>query len=145
MKTRDRKEIEEFLKTHKGFSECIIDELSLKDYATTLEVVFNYIWTDTGEVRADLDEPKPVGLRFRQVQELRITNALNSSMLDHPELINWGYNEVALVKVASESDVLHTSQTSVNGFTHVAFLWEGDRRIDVVFSEFEAFSARAGM
>ena len=139
MKTNDRKEIEEFLKKHKDFSECIIEELSLKDYGTTLEVVFNYIWTESGQPRANLDEPTNIGLRFRLVQELHINNALNSSMLHDPGSINWGLNEVALVEVVNDSTALQTYEPSLAPLNHLAFLWEADRRIDVVFSELEVF------
>ena len=137
MKTNHRKEIEAFLKNHKNFSECIIEELALKDYGTTLDVAFNYIWTDSGELRPDLDKPKNIALRFRLVQELRINNSLNSSIFEHPESINWGLNEVALVQVVKDDRALQVRGDSLALLNHVEFLWEGERRIDVVFSELE--------
>jgi hypothetical protein len=140
MKTSDTREIKVFLEEQREFSECIIEELALKNYGTTFEVVFNYIWNDSGELRANLDEPQGISLRFRLLQELRINNSLTSSMLRNPESINWGINEVALVKVMNDSNAFQTSEISQVPLIHVAFLWEGDRRIDVLFSEFEAVS-----
>jgi hypothetical protein len=139
MRTSNRKEIEAFLNEHKDFSECIIEELALKDYGTTLDVVFNYIWTDTGEVRPNLNERNAIVLRFRLVQELHINNALNSSMLRNPESINWGLNEVALVQLVKDDSASQTSNPPPAALNHLALLWEGERRIDIVFSELEVF------
>jgi len=144
MKTSNREQIEAFLREHKGFSECIIEELALKDYGTTLEVRFNYVWSDSGDIRANLNEPFNIVLKFRLVEELHIKNSLSYSMLTKPKSINWGLNEIALLKVVGDSDALPTSESSGTLFTHLVFLWEGDRRIDVIFSEFEAFSTSAG-
>ena len=74
MKTTEKRDIERLFHNHKEFSECIIEELALKDYGTTLDVVFNYIWTDSGELRPDLNEPNDIILRFQLVQELQICN-----------------------------------------------------------------------
>jgi hypothetical protein len=139
MKMNRREEIEAFLKRHKNFSECIIEELALKDFGTTFDVVFNYIWTDSGELRPDLDKPNNIGLRFRLVQELSINNSLNSSILGHPESINWGLNEVALVRVMKDDSGLQAGEDLPPLLNHVEFLWEGERRIDVFFSELEVF------
>jgi hypothetical protein len=136
MKKSEKKDIEKYFHDHKDFSECIIEELVLKDYGTTLEVVFNYIWTDTGELRPNVNEPNDIILRFNLVQELQICNALTASMLRSPESINWGLNEVALLKVIDDQ-ASRADETSCPPLTHVAFLWEGDRRIDVVFVELE--------
>jgi hypothetical protein len=136
MRTSNRKEIEEFFREHKNFSECIIEKLALKDYGATLEVVFNYIWTESVELRPNLDERYEIVLRFRLVQELHINNALNSSMLRDPESINWGLNEVALVKVVDDNE-LQRDEPSPVPLTHLAFFWEGDRRIDVIFHKLE--------
>ena len=143
MKKSEKRDIERFFHDHKDFSECIIEELVLKDYGTTLEVVFNYVWTDSGELLPNLNEPNDVVLRFHLVQQLQICNALTASMLRNPESINWGLNEVALLKVIND----HASQadeTSSPPLTHVAFLWEGDRRIDVVFVELEVIYPETG-
>jgi hypothetical protein len=139
MKLNHKEEIEACLKQHKNFSECIIEELALKDFGTTLDVIFNYIWTDSGELRPDLDKPTNIGLRFRVVQELHINNSLNSSILEHPESIDWGLNEVALVQVVKDDSALRACEDLPAPLNHVEFLWEGERRMDVVFSELEVF------
>jgi len=140
MRTSNREQIEAFLREHKGFSECIIEEFIFKDYGTTLEVRLNYVWSDWGDIRANLNEPRNIILKFRLVEDLHIKNSLSHSMLTEPESINWGLNEIALLKVVGDTNALQTPEPSEPLFTHVVFLWEGDRRIDIVFSEFEALS-----
>ena len=133
MRTSEPREVETWLAKHQGFSECIIERLVLSDYGTTFEVVINYIWDGTGRLRSDLDESRRITLRFLLVQELRINNALTRQMLAAPENINWGLNEVALVMLVEKPDQIRSDPS----FIHVAFLWEGARRIDVVFAELD--------
>jgi hypothetical protein len=135
MRTSESKNIEKFLIEHRGFAECIIEEFLLTDYGTTFEVAINYIWDTTGELRSNIDEPQTIVLRFRLVQELRINNALTEQMLRHPQDINWGLNEIAGIKIVSNA----VEAGSEHSFIHLAFVWEGDRRIEVIFSEFEVF------
>ena len=134
MRTSEPREIENVLRQHKEFSECIIEEFVLRDYATTFEVVINYIWNVDGTIRSNVNEPVRVRLTFRSVQELRFINALTDQMLKNPEAINWGLNEVSLIRL--EKDPVESIET----LTQVAFLWEGDRRIDVYFIELEVIS-----
>ena len=54
-------------------------------------------------------------------------------MFRHPENINWGFNEIARIKHVGNK----VEADSEHSFIHLAFVWEGDRRIDVVFVEFE--------
>lgn len=134
MRTSDPQEVETWIAKHNGFSECIIERLVLSHYGTTFEVVMNYIWDANGSVRSDLDESRQIIIRFLLVQELRINNALTRELLVASENINWGLNEVALVTLVKERDQLGSDPS----FMHLAFLWEGNRRIDVVFSQLEA-------
>jgi catechol-2,3-dioxygenase len=57
-------------------------------------------------------------------------------MLRNPESINWGLNEVALLRVIDDQES-KPDKVSTPPLTHVAFLWESNRRIDVVFAELE--------
>ena len=136
MRTTESKDIEKFLIEHQGFKECIIEEFRLTDYGTTFEVAINYIWDAIGQLRSNIDEPQRLVLRFRLVQELHINNALTQQMLRHPENINWGLNEIARIKFVKET----VEAGSERPFMHLAFVWEGDRRIEVIFSEFEALN-----
>ena len=133
MRTSESKDIEKFLIEHRGFAECIIEEFLLTDYGTTFEVAINYIWDATGELRPNIDESQRIVLRFRLVQELHINNSLTEQMLRHPENINWGLNEIARIKHVGNK----VEAGSEHSFIHLVFVWEGDRRIDVVFVEFE--------
>ena len=133
MRISEFKDIEKFLTEHHVFGECIIEEFRLIEYGTTFEVAINYIWDVTGELRPNIDVPEIIVLRLRSVQELHINNALTQEMLRHPEDINWGLNEIAGIKLVSDT----VEADSEHSFIHLAFVWEGDRRIDVIFSQFE--------
>jgi hypothetical protein len=133
MRTSEPLEVERWLAQHNGFSECIIERLVVSHYGTTFEVVINNIWDANGSLRSDLEESFLIILRFSLVQELHVNNALTHQMRIAPQNVNWGLNEVALVILVKDSDLIH-SDTSL---MHIAFLWEGTRRIDVVFSELE--------
>lgn len=135
MRTSESKHIEKFLIEHRGFAECIIEEFLLTDYGTTFEVAINYIWDATGKLRSNIDEPQTIVLRFKLIQELHINNALTGQMLRHPEDINWGLNEIARIKLVSDT----VEAGSEYSFIHLVFVWEGDRRMEVIFSEFEVF------
>ena len=129
------KEIAAFLNKHNGFSEGIIEELSLTDYGTTFEIRMTHDWAKPDGEKT-WPAPKFVILRFRLMQELHITNALTPPMLRSPESINWGLNEVAIVKLLANEAPFSLGR-NYPGFHRLAFLWEGERRIDVVFSELE--------
>lgn len=132
----EAEEIEAFLRQHNAFAECIIEELALKHYATTLEVVINYIWDDDGGIRSNLDESRRILLRFQLVEALNIKNGLTLAMLKHPEDMNWGMNEIALVELTMDAE----TERSEVGYKHLTFFWEGDRRMDVIFVNFEALT-----
>lgn len=102
MRATSKREIEELLKKYNNFSECVIEQIRWLHYGTTVEVVMNYIWTDEGQIRSDLDRADLVTLRFSLVQKMHIDNALNDSMVSEPEMINWGKNEVSMVRLFSE-------------------------------------------
>jgi hypothetical protein len=122
--------------------ECVLREVRLLYYQTTLELVFNNIWTPERTVRSNLEEEERVTLRFHLVQEVRVRNELNASQLSDPELMNWGLNEISQVQIQDDPRFLaHYSGLPI-GFHHAAVLWEGSRkestrRIDIVFSQVE--------
>jgi hypothetical protein len=136
MRTSDGGDIARILDGYHGLSECVIESVLLKDYGTTVEIGFDYIWDDEGNVRKDLDRVKELTLRFRIVQVFHMENALNASMSRHPENINWGLNEVALVRVVSDDSLPAYAALSVP-FNRVDLLWEDERRITLIFSELE--------
>ncbi len=140
MKTDDLATMQEWLRDHNHFSECIIEEMRLNDYGTTLELLLNYIWANGRTLRSKLDEPELITLRFSLVQEIHIINALTPAMVAGPEQLNWGINEVALVEI--NADGLATQYNALpKPFYRCTFKWEGmQRRIDLVFWQLELVS-----
>ncbi len=136
MKAKTKAEIRELLRSYHNFSECIIEDMRWRDYATTLDVMFNYIWDGQEGISLDPKQPELVVVRFKLVQEFRLNNALNSYMCAHPEELNWGLNEVAMVKI-SDDDAPQSYPFLPISFNHVILLWEGERKIDILFSEME--------
>ena len=51
-------------------------------------------------------------------------------------MADWGLNEIASLKLISDTG----DANSEHPFLHMAFVWEGDRRIDVIFLEFEVLN-----
>jgi hypothetical protein len=139
--------MDDLVRSFNRFQECIIVEMRLLDYQTTLELIFDYIWAPDGTIRPNLDAEERVRLQFRLVQEIHITNALNDSQLREPEMMNWGMNEVAWVEIKDDEAYLKKYNNYSHGFHHAEILWEGDkvlrragektRRIDVVFADLE--------
>jgi hypothetical protein len=136
MKTNEKEQIEKLLDSYHSLSECVIETISLSDYGTTVEVVFNYIWDEEGNVRGDLERPKELVLRFRIVQEFHLANALNAYMCEFPREINWGLNEISRAALLSD-DSLNRYGSLPIPFQHMVFYWEGERRLDIIFSELE--------
>lgn len=93
-------------------------------------------------MRLNLNERNDIILRFHLVQELQMFNALTASMLEDPKSINWGLNEVALLKVI-EDGASKPDKTSAMPFNRLAFLWEGERRIEILFVELEVLCSQS--
>ncbi|GAA2213980.1 hypothetical protein GCM10009850_094440 [Nonomuraea monospora] len=116
-------DIERLLTGHRHFEECLLADVRWRHYGTTVELVFNSIW-DGDRIRPDiLARPRLVTVRLHLVQEFRLANAINEAVARDPESLDWGFSEVAMVSLAEEGPDHH----------RLAVLWEGDRRIDVVF------------
>jgi len=73
-------------------------------------------------------------LTLRNVQELHVRNALSEYMVLHPDELNWGLSEVSSVRVVDDAEVLSRYQFLPIPLHHLRCNWEGERRIDVVFS-----------
>ena len=110
-------EIESWLSETGALSEALLDESSLTEFGYSAHVVFTRLIDRNGRL---LDEPSQVTFDFEGIHDLTMQGALTPRMLAHPEEINWGLSEVALVRVSS----------SEKGFRFEA-LWEGDRKIAV--------------
>jgi hypothetical protein len=138
---RSRNEIEAVLQAYHHFADCSVEDITWRDFGTTLVVTLDYIWSSAGQLREDLDTKRLVDLNFYLVQELHVRNALNAAMCREPSRLNWGVSEVAIVRLMDRSELVAVYRDFPVPFYHIAFLSEGDRRIDIVFSE---LSCRAG-
>ena len=100
-----------------ALSEALLDELSLTRFGYSAHAVFTQVIDRHGRV---LDEPIQVSFDFEAIDGLTMHGALTARMLAHPEEINWGLSEVALVRVLP-------TETGVR----FEALWEGDRKVEV--------------
>lgn len=133
---RELSEMQALLEAYRGFSECVVKSITWRDYGTTVEIALDYIWNPDGTVRSDDEDRLLVKLRFRLVQEFSMKNALRPAVIENPSLINWSFNEIALMVVqADERSSLYAAGPAT--FYHAALLWETGSWIDVVFSELD--------
>lgn len=137
MKSNDARVIHDYLFQRNNYGECIIYSLEVMDFGTTIRIQLNYIWDSKGKVRTNLDEPLLVTMFFRLTQLLLIDNAMNQTQVLHTDELNWGFNEIALMNVVQNSNLTVNLSHLPIPYTHVALMWESNRRIDIVFSEFE--------
>jgi hypothetical protein len=110
-------EIGEWLAGSGGLSEALLHELALARFGYSIRAVFQVIADLDGAV---LQEPRQVVVDLDGVDRLELRGGLTPRMVEHPEEINWGLSEVALVRVMA-----------VDGGVRFEVLWEGDRRIEV--------------
>lgn len=142
MRTHKPDAIQDFLKLHKNFSECVIETIGFEHFGTTLAIRMDYIYDSNGNIRRNLDEPNIITFAFKVVQEVHIYNGLNEIQSSNPELLNWGFNEVSRVILVEDSKLLENYRGLSMPFFHVSFQWEGKKsHIEIVFSEFEVASA----
>lgn len=131
MVIKDIKEIKDCFSRYNDFQECIIEDLLLEDYFTTIKITINNIWNSDGQIRNNLNTEKDIlQLRFKGLNSFEIFNDLYESILTQIDEINWGFNEVALAKVELEE----------NNYIRVVFLWESNRAIKITFKELELFT-----
>lgn len=124
--------IETLLCEYNYFRECIILDIHLRDFGTTVEVLMNNIWDEKQLLRPNIAVVSPVRITFTACQEFLLANSLNSAMLQDMAKLNWGINEIASLHV--EDALNYTSRYSAlpQRFLHALFVWEGERRIDII-------------
>ncbi len=126
-----------YLEQQRHFAQCILEDLCWRHYGTVLELVFDYIWTDEGDVRPEYAGKNIKTMVLRNVQELHMWNALNEHMTLHPDDLNWGLSEVAAVRLIEDDTLLANYAKLSVPFHHLGLRWEGDRRVDVIFGTME--------
>jgi hypothetical protein len=113
------------LKDHKYFQECILEDILFDDYGTSVVLLFDYIWSKNFEVRENLDEKQIIKLKFSSVNRFLIENELSKSVIEEPEMINWGFNEISKINLIET----HNSKQ----FHQIEILWETRRKILIEF------------
>ncbi|HCR54605.1 MAG TPA: hypothetical protein DIW27_09325, partial [Cytophagales bacterium] len=104
--------MEEFLKfknelsRYKFLQECILTSINFSNQLTDVELSFNYIYDKDGKLRSDLDRNQIVTIKLGLVQVFKIEGNLNYHQLSNPEMINWGLNEISIIKVLDNSTLL---------------------------------------
>ena len=131
MRLSTAEQISDFLHENFDFAECIIESITFSNFQTDVTICLNFIWDPLGNVREDLDHVKKlVFLRFHLVESFTLINEWTKAMFDEPESIGWGINEIALIRVKDQK-----SRLGPKKFVELEFVWEGNRRIQIAFSE----------
>ncbi|HEX5438989.1 MAG TPA: hypothetical protein VFW98_17690 [Gemmatimonadaceae bacterium] len=129
--------IAQYLQQHHHFSECVLEDIRWLHYGTSIELVFDYIWTQDGELRSDTTSPEIEALRFLGVQEFSLKNALNEAISLQPAEVNWGLSEIAMLQLVDDETLLAKYKSLPIPVHHVRCSWESDRQIDIVFTTVE--------
>lgn len=125
--------IEAILKRHHSFEECLLEEVRLSRFGTTLALEFAYIWSDDEADSVRASTTRRITIDCELVHEVQIVTALPPSILAEPERADWGLTEVALVRLQHDSELLEKHHGASIPLHHLLVEWEGDRRIDVIF------------
>lgn len=137
MKTSKSKKISEILNRYNDFSECIINDILFRNFGTSISIDLLYIYSENGQIFRAQDDYRKIRINFNLVQKFILNNFLNSSICTIPSNINWGINEISLMQIKNEDSILEPFKYLPLEFSHLEILWENDRRIDLVFHEFE--------
>jgi len=113
------------LKNHKYFQECILEDIFFYDYGTTIVLLFDYIWSNDFDIRENLDEKQIIKLKFSSVNRFIVENDLSKAVIERPEMINWGFNEISIM------NLIETPNSSQ--FLQMEILWETKRKILIEF------------
>lgn len=126
----DPQSIDLFFARWDHFPECIVRGIQVDNHYTEVEIAVDYVWDANGGI---LETPLIVPLRFQVVQAFSIVNALNKWQVEAMERLDWGFDEFALIRISGhELTPVHPYSAS-GTYTRAEFVWEGDRRIEIVF------------
>lgn len=129
-------QISGWLEEHHNLEECVLEDVRWQRYGTVIDLAFDYIWSNDLIVRSE-DTCVTKTLRFHVVQEFVLFNGLTADTSLRPAALNWGISEVAIVQLVRDSQRLEKYGGLPVPVHHLVCLWEGERRIDVVFSVLE--------
>ena len=128
------KNIPELLKRYNDLSECVLLDFKFGAHLLTLELTFDYVWTDQGGIRPNLQQAEPLILKFYIVQEVHLDNFWTKTMLLEPQHMNWSINEVSLARLEDAERFLGKYKDAPRPFHHLAIHFNRYRRMDIVFS-----------
>lgn len=134
-------EIKEALSRYRFLQECVLTSINFSDQLTGVELSFNYIYGNDGALRSDVDRNQIVTLKLSLIQAFRMKGGLNANQLLNPEMINWGLNEVSIVKILDNSSLLKECINLNVKLHHLEILWETDRSIDIIFNSMKIFES----
>lgn len=137
MRANVKVQIGELLGQYRYFSECIILGIEWRDYGTTVDIEFQCMGNADTKAPGGVQRSNRFLVRFFLVQEFHIWNYLNDSMVERPDRINWGLNEIALARLDYDEELTRSYEHLPVSFHHISLLWEGDRRITVVCTAIE--------
>jgi hypothetical protein len=120
-------EIKNKLKEYNNFQECIIEDIVFSDFGTSVSIFFDYIWINEKELRKNLDEKHIVTLKFFLVNKFLMENELSKVLVDSPNSMNWGINEISKINIVESANKI---------FYTVEIVWESKRKIVLEFKEF---------
>jgi hypothetical protein len=134
------------LKSYKYFQECILLDLDWKHHGLVLDLVFDYVWDKSGTIRRD-EKIERVIIRLSLVQEVQFMTGLDYTALDNIENLNWGMDEIAIVKIINDGELLYKYRSFDRQLFHLLVDWdfssiEFKRNLNVIFSEMKIIDER---
>ena len=128
-------ELISLLNKYKNFQECVLLDMDWRDLGLTIDFKFNYIWRENKRELASSEQECII--RFKLVQELYIVRDLNEVMISNPKEIDWGINEISVIRIEDDDRILDKYQHLSKTFHHAVIYWENKRKIEIVFAEME--------
>lgn len=119
--------LNEKLSRWKFLEECILWEYRSTRFGYGLELSFNYVWDENGQIPDDiLENPRLIVFKLFGIYSIKFSSGNKPDADTDPGMINWGYGEVARVE-AFESPA----------GCGLSAIWEGQRRrLDVEFDDY---------
>lgn len=118
MKVDTVEEIRDWLTRAGSLTDALMEGLRLVDHGYSVRIDLKLIVDVDGCVLA---EPVKVCFDLLGVQHFSLNGSLSVRMIEHPEEIDWGLSEVALVEL-----------TRVVDGVRFQILWEGERNIEIL-------------
>jgi hypothetical protein len=124
-------ELCQILRKRNFFEECLLADVRPVRFGYGIDLVINDGRDGEGRVRNDiLERSLLTTIRLLGVESLNFVGALTPAMKEHPERIDWGLSEIAMVDPFQPKEVPLC----------ISVKWEVRRRLDILFYSFCVFS-----